>query len=187
MDFQRKELPEIQEFRREVSDWLDKVVSADFPVHADPRDVTYEDFLETRELGKKLGANGWLWPTVSPTYGGGGLSIEHSIVIDDELDKRDLSNPPYYDPGSRYGGPVLMVWGSEEQKSKWLPDMFSGKLVGWQLFTYTTPKLHKLPPARILNAAIPPFDPGPLAAYTYCPVESTAAPLNCAEAQRLKI
>ena len=135
MDFEIRESPEIKAFRREVSDWLDENLDADFPAHADPRDVTYEDFLRTREMGKKLGEKRWLWATASREYGGGGLSLEHGFVIDDELNNRDLSNPPYYDPGSRYGGPVLMVWGTEEQKRKWLPDMFSGKLVGWQLFT----------------------------------------------------
>ena len=60
MDFEIAESPEIQEFRREVSDWLDENVGDDYPAHADPRDVTYEDFLGTRELGKKLGEKRWL-------------------------------------------------------------------------------------------------------------------------------
>ena len=107
MDFEIAESPEIQEFRREVSDWLDENVEDDYPAHADPRDVTYEDFLRTRELGKKLGEKRWLWATAPREYGGGGLSLAHGFVIDDELNNRDLSNPPYYDPGSRYGGPVL--------------------------------------------------------------------------------
>ena len=135
MDFEIRESPEIKAFRREVSDWLDENLDADFPSHADPRDVTYEDFLKTREFGKKLGAKRWLWATASREYGGGGQSLEHGFVIDDELNNRDLANPPYYDPGSRYGGPILMVWGTEEQKRKWLPDMFSDQVVGWQLFT----------------------------------------------------
>ena len=62
--------------------------------------------------------NDGLWATAPREYGGGGLSLAHGFVIDDELNNRDLSNPPYYDPGSRYGGPVLMVWGTEEQKAE---------------------------------------------------------------------
>ena len=135
MDFEITESLEVQDFRREVSAWLDEQVPDDFPRPADPRDVTYEDFLLHRELGRKLGGKRWLWPTAPVEYGGGGLSLSHGFVIDDEMNRRDLSLPPYYDPGARYGGPVLMVWGNEEQKKKWLPRMFTGELNGWQLFT----------------------------------------------------
>lgn len=135
MDFEIRETPENQEFRRRVSAWLDQNIPDDYPFHADPRDYTYSDFLKTREFGRKLGTKGWLWPTAPKEYGGGGLDIEHGIVIEDELSRRDLSNPPYYDPGARYGAPVLMVWGTEEQKKKWLPHIFTGEVVGWQLFT----------------------------------------------------
>lgn len=135
MDFEIRETKEAQDFRKEVRAWLATNIPKDFPHHADPRDYSYADFLKTRDLGRKLGEKGWLWPTAPKKYGGGGLSLELGIALEDELNQRDLSLPPYYDPGSRYGAPVLMVWGTEEQKEQLLPPMFKGEVVGWQLFT----------------------------------------------------
>ena len=135
MDFEPQYSLEQQTFRKEVKEWLRENVPKDLGQAADSADTTYADYLAYRELGHRLGAKGWLWPTAPEEYGGGGLSIDHAIVIEEELDGYDLSLPPYYDSGGRLGGASILVWGSEEQKQRFLPPIFRGEVRTWQLLT----------------------------------------------------
>ena len=135
MDFEPRYTEEQQEFRQQVKNWLDDNLPEGLEYPADSDDLTYNGYLKLRELGRSLGANGWLWPTAPTEYGGGGLSIDHAIVIEEELDRHDLSVPPYYDSGGRLGGASVLVWGSEDQKEHFLPPIFKGEVRTWQLLT----------------------------------------------------
>ena len=135
MDFEPRYTPEQQEFRREVKGWLAENLPDGLEYPADSMDLSYEGYLKLRDIGKMLGSKGWLWPTAPTEYGGGGLSIDHAIVIEEELDSYDLSLPPYYDSGGRLGGASVLVWGSEEQKDRFLPPIFKGEVRTWQLLT----------------------------------------------------
>ena len=135
MDFEPQYSPEQEQFRTEVRDWLDENVPKDLAHPPDSKDITYEQYLQYRELGSKLGEKGWLWSTAPTEYGGGGLTIDHSIVIDEEMDRHNLTVPPYYDSGGRLGGASILVWGSDEQKQHFLPPIFKGEVRTWQLLT----------------------------------------------------
>lgn len=135
MDFEPRYTPEQQEFRREVKGWLTENLPDGLEYPADSMDLSYEGYLKLRDIGRMLGSKGWLWPTAPTEYGGGGLSIDHAIVIEEELDSYDLSLPPYYDSGGRLGGASVLVWGSEEQKERFLPPIFKGEVRTWQLLT----------------------------------------------------
>jgi len=130
MDFEPEYTPEQEAFRGEVRAWLDGHVPR---VEGDQdSDENYERY---RQLGRELGAKGWLWPTAPTEYGGGGLSVDHAIVIGEEIDRHDLGLPPYYDSGGRLGGASILVWGTEEQKQRFLPPIMTGDVVTWQLLT----------------------------------------------------
>ncbi len=135
MDFEPRYTQEQQDFRSEVKDWLVRYLPDGLEYPADSEDLSYEGYLALRKLGRSLGVMGWLWPTAPTEYGGGGLSIDHAIVIEEELDEYDLSLPPYYDSGGRLGGASVLVWGSEEQKDFFLPPIFTGEVRTWQLLT----------------------------------------------------
>ncbi len=135
MDFEPRYTTEQQAFRREVKAWLSENLPDGLEYPADSEDLSYGGYLKLRELGRRLGGKGWLWPTAPTEYGGGGLSIDHAIVIEEELDERDLSLPPYYDSGGRLGGASVLVWGSDEQKERFLPPIFGGDVRTWQLLT----------------------------------------------------
>ena len=135
MDFEPRYTPEQQEFRQQVKDWLEENVPDGLEYPADSMDLSYDGYLKLRELGRRLGSKGWLWPTAPTEYGGGGLSIDHAIVIEEELDGYDLSLPPYYDSGGRLGGASVLVWGSDQQKDHFLPPIFKGEVRTWQLLT----------------------------------------------------
>src|SRR5712691_7414191 len=112
MDFSPSpDTPEQDAFRKEVRAWLDEHAPK---VHGD-RDSD-ENYVKFRQLGRDLGAKGWLRPTAPKIYGGGGLPLEQAVVIYEELGVHGLGAPPYYDSGGGLGGASILVWGTEEQK-----------------------------------------------------------------------
>ena len=131
--------PSILRSRRSLGErcrvWLEGVLPQDLVEPADPADLSYEQYQKRRELGRKLGAKGWLWPTTPTQYGGGGLTVDHAIIIEEELDTHGLTLPPYYDSGGRLGGATIQVWGTEEQKGHFLPPIFKGLVRTWQLLS----------------------------------------------------
>ena len=135
MDFESRYTQEQEEFRQEVREWLKDNVSPDISHPADSAKSGPEQYALRRDLGRRLGDKGWLWATAPQEYGGGGLSLDHSVVLEEEVDSYGLSIPPYYDSGGRLGGASIMVWGSEEQKQEFLPKIFKGEIRTWQLLT----------------------------------------------------
>ncbi|HEX2173455.1 MAG TPA: acyl-CoA dehydrogenase family protein, partial [Dehalococcoidia bacterium] len=126
---------EQEAFRREVREWLAANVPPGLIHSPDPAAHTAEQHALRRELGRRLGARGWLYPTMPREYGGGGLDVDLSIILHEELDRLHLSTPPYYDTGGLMGGPTILVWGTEEQKQYFLPRIFTGQVKTWQLLT----------------------------------------------------
>ena len=135
MDFEPRYTPEQEEFRREVNAWLKEHVPGGVEHPADPADLTWDQYQLRRELGRKLGDKGWLWPTAPAEYGGGGLDVDSAVVIEEEIDSFGLTLPPYYDSGGRLGGNSILVWGTEEQKQAFLPPIFTGRVRTWQLLS----------------------------------------------------
>ncbi|PKB73159.1 MAG: hypothetical protein BZY75_03365 [SAR202 cluster bacterium Io17-Chloro-G7] len=135
MDFEPTYTKEQETFRLEVRAWLTENLPAGIVHPADPIDLTYEQYQLRRDLGRKLGERGWLWPTAPVEYGGGGLSLDYSVVIEEEIDSCGMTLPPYYDSGGKLGGASILVWGSEEQKRFFLNMIFKGEVRTWQLLS----------------------------------------------------
>jgi len=134
MDFSLEYNNEQEEFAKEVRKWLDENVPKDMVSPRDPLKMSYEQWQKRRELGRKLGEKGWLYPGYPREYGGGGLDADHSSVLRRELAERHLSLPPYYDSG-RLASPAVLATGTDEQKERFLPPMLKGEVFTWQLFT----------------------------------------------------
>ena len=94
MDFEVTYTEEQQRFRREVRAWLEANVSPSVQRAPTSPEDSYQRYLELRALGRKLGAKGWLYPTAPAKYGGGGLDVDHAIILEEEVDRFDLSLPP---------------------------------------------------------------------------------------------
>ncbi len=135
MDFEVTYTAEQQAFRREVRAWLEANVTASMTRTPTSPEDGYARYQELRALGRKLGDKGWLFPRAPMQYGGGGLDVDHSIILEEEVDRFDLSLPPYYDSGGRLGAATILVWGTEEQKQAFLPPIYSGRVRTWQLLT----------------------------------------------------
>src|SRR5581483_12019138 len=98
----------------------------------DPGDEEY-NFRKT--LSQKLGAKGWLFPTYPTKYGGGGLTAGHQGVIEAELDAYGLDLSAVFYTLARIVAPVIMHWGTEEQKELFLPPMLKSEVSVWQILT----------------------------------------------------
>lgn len=83
---------------------------------------------EVRRSEMALGAKGWLasgWPA---EHGGPGWSIEQQYIFDEELERAGV--PTVTPMGVIYVGPVIYTFGTEAQKTRWLPGICSGE-TGW--------------------------------------------------------
>ena len=87
MNFELQYTEEQEEFRKEVKTFLETAISKDLKHPVDPKDLTYDQYMIRRAVGKALGEKGWLWPMAPTEYGGGGLSIDHAIIIEEEVGK----------------------------------------------------------------------------------------------------
>jgi alkylation response protein AidB-like acyl-CoA dehydrogenase len=135
MDFEVTYTEEQQRFRREVRAWLEDSVPADITRTPVSPEDNYRRYRELRALGLKLGAKGWLHPRAPKQYGGGGLDVDHTIILEEEVDRFNLSLPPYYDSGGRLGAATILVWGTEAQKQAFLPPIYKGEVRTWQLLS----------------------------------------------------
>ena len=87
-----------------------------------------KDGVIDRELWKKAGAQGYLCPTVSETYGGAGADYRYNIVVGEELSDLGMSGVGFI-LHSDVVVPYIENVGNEEQKQKYLPKCISGEIV----------------------------------------------------------
>jgi alkylation response protein AidB-like acyl-CoA dehydrogenase len=78
-----------------------------------------------RDLWIKCGEQGLLCPTVPEEYGGLGLDFGYNAVIDEEL--AYIGSSAGITLHSDIVADYIVGYGSEEQKSRWLPRMISGE------------------------------------------------------------
>jgi 3-oxocholest-4-en-26-oyl-CoA dehydrogenase alpha subunit len=134
MDFAVHYTPEQEQFRQEVRDWLQVNVAPGLGEHPE-HDEPVEIYRQRRQLGRRLGERGWLYPLGGREYGGGGLTLDATLVLIEEMQRVGLSLPPYYDSGGVIGSVAIQVWGTEEQKQAFLPKIYRGEQRTWQLLT----------------------------------------------------
>ncbi|KAI0722416.1 acyl-CoA dehydrogenase/oxidase [Fomitopsis betulina] len=82
------------------------------------------------DLWEKLGSMGLLGVTVSPDYGGLSLDYFHHTIAMEELSRASGSVALSYGAHSNLCVNQIHRWGTNAQKSKYLPDLISGKKVG---------------------------------------------------------
>jgi len=134
MDFSLEYTQEQEEFAKEVREWIAQNAPAGAVNLRDPVKKTYEQWQLRRELGRRLGDKGWLYPGLPTEYGGGGLDGDHRFVLNQEFEKARVGYPPFYDSARLAVGPILSL-GTDEQKQFFLPPILRGEVTTWQLFT----------------------------------------------------
>jgi len=104
-------------FRKEISDFIESELPWDWRT----RSVDAEEPEDAKLVGsfrKKLADKGWLtmaWPT---EYGGQAAPHIRQMVFNEEMAFRGV---PATEMGVRMVGPILMLYGTEEQKRYFLP------------------------------------------------------------------
>lgn len=134
MNFSNEYTKEQEVFAQEVRTWLAENVPRDLVKPRSILKMSREQWEMRRDLCRKLGQKGWLYPSYSSEYGGGGLGGDKAAVLQQEMAEQGLSLPPLYDSG-KLAAPTLFACATDEQKRRLLPPMLKGEAVTWQLFT----------------------------------------------------
>ena len=139
MDFSlQTDPPEIAAFRKEVRAWLQENMRGSEHLRWSASWSTRENDEEyrfRRNLAGKLGKKGWLFPMFPVEYGGADLTIDHQMVLEMELIKYGLNLSHVFYTLARIVAPVILKWGTEEQKREFLPPMTRGEIAVWQVLT----------------------------------------------------
>jgi alkylation response protein AidB-like acyl-CoA dehydrogenase len=117
-------------FRDELRRWL-----ADNP--PDPEPGGGEDdanYAWRRAWQRRLYDGGWAAPHWPAEYGGRGATLTQSAIYFEELGRAGVPLPANV-LGLLLGGPTLMVWGTDEQKERYLAPILSGEEIWCQGFS----------------------------------------------------
>lgn len=82
---------------------------------------------EQRQWLDAMASKGWTAPTWPKEYGGGGLTPQENTILQDEL-RRIKARPALMSFGIWMFGPVLLEYGNEAQKKKYLPQIVRGEI-----------------------------------------------------------
>jgi alkylation response protein AidB-like acyl-CoA dehydrogenase len=122
--------PEQTAFRDELRGWLADNPPADRPTDGGEA----EEFAWRRDWQKRLYDGGWAAPSWPTEYGGRGVKPVESAIYFEEIGRARV---PFSANtlGLLLGGPTLMVWGSDEQKERYLPPILSAEEIWCQGFS----------------------------------------------------
>ena len=113
-----------REFRSEIADFVDNELPWNWKEYdLDPDDEDTYDLVYT--FRKKLSKKGWLTMAWPEEYGGQSASHIRQLVFNEEMAYRGI---PAGDPGVRMVGPILMLYGTEEQKQEFLPKIANAEI-----------------------------------------------------------
>jgi alkylation response protein AidB-like acyl-CoA dehydrogenase len=117
-------------FRDEFRSWL-----AENPPPPDPGDVGDDARNAWRGAWQRqLYEGGWAAPNWPNEYGGRGATLTQSAIYFEEIGRARVPLPANV-LGILLGGPTLMVWGTDEQKERYLTPILSAEEVWCQGFS----------------------------------------------------
>lgn len=108
---------EDEDFRKEVSNFVEKELPWDWRNRTvDAEEPEYSGIVQ--DFKKKLASNGWLTMAWPEEYGGQSATHMRQMIFNEEMAYRGV---PAGDAGVRMVGPIIMLYGTEEQKQQFLP------------------------------------------------------------------
>ena len=114
-------------FRDEVRRFLDENLGADLREAGRKTGGVFADFEAGLRWHRALARHGWSAPTWPQEYGGTGWSATQRYIFARECTQADA--PRIFSMGLRMVGPVIMKFGTPEQKRKYLPGIVAGDIV----------------------------------------------------------
>ncbi len=122
--------PDEEAFRQEVRQWLKKEIPRRWiELDAGLWEETEESWALSREFQRKLGQKGWLAPAYPKEYGGLEMSHLKRLILTEELNYSRAPVGIEVELSVNWVGPALMLFGSEEQKKKYLTEVAKGESV----------------------------------------------------------
>lgn len=118
----RQDSSEDAAFRREVRDWLE----ANLPRELRGRTARPHP-TELMPWYKALSRRGWIAPHWPKDAGGMGATLSQQIILQEELAR--LSAPHLPVQGVNHLGPILIKYGTPEQKAEHLPKIIAGDVI----------------------------------------------------------
>ncbi|GLT02702.1 acyl-CoA dehydrogenase [Sphingobium jiangsuense] len=123
----------MSDFRAEVREWiaanLPDSIRTPMPEEEIPwggRNASFPN-PQSRQWLEAMIAKGWTAPTWPAAYGGGGLDAAQAMILQEELERAN-ARPALFSFGLWMLGPVLLEYGTEEQKQRFLPPIVRGEI-----------------------------------------------------------
>ena len=123
----------MSDFRAEVREWiaanLPDSIRTPMPEEEIPwggRNASFPN-PQSRQWLEAVIAKGWTAPTWPAAYGGGGLDAAQAMILQEELERAN-ARPALFSFGLWMLGPVLLEYGTEEQKQRFLPPIVRGEI-----------------------------------------------------------
>ena len=134
MDF--RDAPTDTPFRAEVRAFIDK----EMPGELGQRDGGWGSFdmggrrsPAAQAWRRKLAGRGWLAPAWPKEYGGAGMTVMQQFIFNEEM---ALARAPRMGGiGIGWAAPTVMIYGTDEQKKRFIPPILSGEQVWCQGFS----------------------------------------------------
>jgi len=121
--------PEQEALRQQLKDFFRQELPDDW--HGSEAEVdSDEEWQFVRQFQKKLAARGWLVPHWPKQYGGADMGIMEQVIMREEAAYHRAPQPDIF--GVNMLGPVLTMFGSEEQKRELLPPIASADVTWCQ-------------------------------------------------------
>jgi alkylation response protein AidB-like acyl-CoA dehydrogenase len=118
----RHDSPDEAAFRLEVRTWLE----ANLPAALRGRTARPPP-AELMPWYRTLSRKGWVAPHWPKQYGGMGATLNEQIIMGEELAR--IGAPQLPAQGLNHIGPILIEFGSEEQKARHLPPIIAGEVI----------------------------------------------------------
>lgn len=123
----------LQEFRESTRAWLEENCPASMRSTMVAEEIVWggrnAEFVnpESKIWLERMAEKGWTCPTWPAEYGGGGLSKDEAIVLQQEM-QRINARPALTSFGISMLGPVLLEYGTHEQKLEHIPKIIRGEI-----------------------------------------------------------
>jgi alkylation response protein AidB-like acyl-CoA dehydrogenase len=129
--------PEAEEFRAELRAWLERSLSDEFRMSRPMvmgGGAGSQDLTRARAWGRRLYEGGWACIAWPEEFGGRGATAIQQIVFSDEMGRAGAPGHPGQ-LGITHIGPALIMFGTDEQKARFLPRMLAADDIWCQGFS----------------------------------------------------
>lgn len=116
--------PALEAFRQEVREFLDEALTPELKEAGRKKTSVWQEINSAIEWQKTLHRQGWGAPDWPVEYGGTGWSLEQRYVFAEECAR--ANTPGLVPMGIKMCAPMLIGYGTEEQKAKYLPRILDG-------------------------------------------------------------